>query len=280
MTRLVLYEMLKTFWKKRTYLGFAIVLVIVPLVEVAFKLEGGRYVGVLMRGLAKDFFLVGNLFNGWLISLQIMNSLWFHIPLLISFVAGDQLAGEATSGTYRLMLTRPVSRTQVFLAKLITTILYTVLFVLFLGALSVGLALILLGRGDLLVAGHGVGLLILPEADVAWRFFLAYGLAIWAMLTISSISLFFSSFVENAIGPIVGTMGVLIISTVLSVLPVEVLATVRQYLFTTHMDLWFRAFADPIPWDRIREAVVILGAYSVASVAGAWLIFIRKDILS
>jgi len=280
MTRLVLYELLKTFWKKRTYLGFAVVLVIVPVVEVAFKLEGGRFLTVMLRGLARDFYLVGNLFNGWLISFQIMNSLWFHIPLLISFVAGDQLAGEATSGTYRLILTRPTSRSEIFVAKWITTIVYTVLFVAFLAVLSIGLALALLGRGDLLVIGRGTGILILPGQDVAWRFILAYIFAGWSMLTISSISLFFSSFVENAIGPIVATMGVLIVSTVLSVLPVEVLASLRGYLFTSYMDLWLRAFADPISWDRVREAVLVLGGYSAASVLGAWLIFVRKDILS
>jgi ABC-2 type transport system permease protein len=211
MIRLIYYEIVKTFLKKRTYIGFGIVLVIVPLVEVAMKLEGGRFLSVAMRGISRDFLFFGNLFNGWLVAFQLMNSLWFHIPLLISFVAGDQLAGEATSGTYRLILIRPVSRTRIFIAKYITTLVYTVLFVLFLGGLSVGLAILLLGRGDLIVLTRGI--LILPEAEVAWRFLLAYGLATWTMMTIASISFFFSSFVENAIGPIVATMGLLIILT-------------------------------------------------------------------
>ena len=146
MARLIYYEIVKTFLKKRTYIGFLVVLVIVPLVEVAFKLEGGRFLRMATRGLAQDFFLVGNLFNGWFVAQQIMNSLWFHIPLLISFVAGDQLAGEATGGTYRLILIKPVSRTRILFAKYITTLLYTILFVFFLGAISIGLGLVLLGR--------------------------------------------------------------------------------------------------------------------------------------
>lgn len=278
MILLVYYECVKTFLKKRTYLGFVILLVIVPLIEIAMKVEGARVIRGTMRSLQQDFFFVGNLFNGWIVSYQIMNSLWVHIPLLISFVAGDQLAGEATAGTYRLILIRPVSRTRIFFSKYLTTVLYTVVFVGFLGVLSVGLALILMGTGDLLVFDRGI--LILPASDVAWRFFAAYIFAGWSMLTIASIAFFFSSFVENAIGPIIATMGVLITLLIVSVMPLEIFETVRPYLFTVYINIWQKVFADPVDWAEIWKGIVWLGGYSAAMVAGAWVIFTRKDVLS
>ena len=278
MIRLVYYECIKTFLKKRTYLGFAILLVVIPLIEIAMKLEGGRVASGALRSMQQDFFFVGKLFNGWIVSHWIMNSLWVHIPILISFVAGDQLAGEATSGTYRFILIRPVSRTKIFISKYLATVLYTVLFVSFLGILSVGLALILMGTGQLLVWDRGI--LILPESDVAWRFLTAYIFAAWSMLTVASIAFFFSSFVENAIGPIVATMGVLIVFLIVSVMPLEAFQSVRPYLFTSYIDIWQKIFADPVPWAQIREGVAWLGAYSAVMVLGAWLIFVRKDILS
>ncbi len=280
MVRLIFVELQKTFLKKRTYLGFLIVLIIVPLIEVAMKLEGGRFVTNAFRSVARDFVLVGNLFNGWLVSYQIMNSLWVHIPLLVSFVAGDQLAGEATSGTYRLILTRPVSRTRIFLAKYFTVVLYTVVFVLFLAVLSIGLAVLLLGRGDLLLFARGGQITILPEGEVLWRFALAYLFACCSMVTVSSIAFFFSSFVENAIGPIVATMGVLITFMVLTALPVEVLESVRTHFFTYYLDIWQRPFEDPISWERIATALLYFAGYSIVAVAGAWAVFLRKDILS
>ncbi len=280
MVRLIFVELQKTFLKKRTYLGFLIVLIIVPLIEVAMKLEGGRFVTNAFRSVARDFVLVGNLFNGWLVSYQIMNSLWVHIPLLVSFVAGDQLAGEATSGTYRLILTRPVSRTRIFLAKYFTVVLYTVVFVLFLAVLSIGLAVLLLGRGDLLLFSRGGQITILPEGEVFWRFALAYLFACCSMITVSSIAFFFSSFVENAIGPIVATMGVLITFMVLTALPVEVLESVRTHFFTYYLDIWQRPFEDPISWERIATALLYFAGYSIVAVAGAWAVFLRKDILS
>jgi ABC-2 type transport system permease protein len=278
MVRLIYSECIKTFLKKRTYLGFLIILIVVPLVEIAMKIEGGRFTGATLRSLQQDFVFVGSLFNGWLVAHQLMNSLWVHIPLLISFVAGDQLAGEATAGTYRLILIRPVSRTRIFFAKYLTTMLYTALFVGFLGVLSVGLAVVLMGKGDLMVFDKGV--LILPASDVAWRFFAAYILAGWSMTTIATIALFFSSFVENAIGPIVATMGVLIVLLIVSVLPVEFLQSIQPYLFSAHLNVWTKAFSDPLDWREITRSLLWLSVYSVVFATTAWIIFVRKDILT
>jgi ABC-2 type transport system permease protein len=274
----VYYELIKIFLKKRTYLGFGIVLVIVPLVEVAMKLEGGRFLTIAMGGLSKDFLFFGNIFNGWFVAHQIMNSLWLHIPLLISFVAGDQLAGEATAGTYRLILIRPVSRTRIFVSKYITTLIYTIIFVFFLAVLSIGLALVLLGRGDLIILNRGI--LLLPESEVAWRFVIAYLLAAFTMITIASISFFFSSFVENAIGPIVATMGLLIMCTVITVMPVEMFEIPKKFLFTRYLDLWQKIFQDPIPWNEIKMGMLYLCAWTFAAAMGAWSVFVKKDILS
>ena len=278
MIRLIYYELVKLFLKKRTYLGFGVILLIVPLVEVAMKLEGGRYLTIAMRGLSRDFLFYGNLFNGWFVANQIMNSLWIHIPLLISFVAGDQLAGEATAGTYRLILIRPVSRTRIFIVKYITTLMYTVVFVFFLAGLSIGLALILLGRGDLILIGQKI--IILPEAEVAWRTIVAYLLATVMMITIASISFFFSSFVENAIGPIVATMGLLIVCTVITVMPVEMFEIPKKFLFTRYLDMWQKIFLDPIPWNEIKIGMLYMSTWTGAAVLGAWSVFVRKDILS
>lgn len=278
MFRLIYYECVKTFLKKRTYLGFLIILIIVPLVEIAIKIEGASFVGQRLRSLQQDFFFAGNLLNGWIAAYTIMNSLWVHIPLLISFVAGDQMAGEATAGTYRLILIRPVSRTRVFFAKYLTTLIYTTVFVAFLGVLSVGLAVALMGTGDLLVFDNGI--LILPASDVAWRFFAAYILAGWSMAAVATIAFFFSSFVENAIGPIVATMGVLITMLILGVLPVEFFQSIQPYLLTSYTNVWTKVFADPVRWDEVFTAIVGLGSYSLGFVSIAWFIFVRKDIVT
>ena len=279
MLTLIYYELFKTYAKWRTYIGFIAVAAIIPLVMWAMKVEGGRFIQYQMRTLQNDFFVTGNLFNGWIIAQLIMNSLWVHVPFLISLVAGDQLAGEATAGTFRLILIRPVSRTRILNSKYITTLIYTGSLVFSIALFSIGLGLLIFGSGDLLAIDRDM-LAILPEAQMWYRFALAYGLAIVAMWVVASLAFLFSSFVENAIGPIIATMAVIVGLLIISNLPVESVEPVKPYLFTTYENVWQQAFKNPIDWDKIRTSCSVLIAYSGAFWLIALVVFRRKDILS
>ena len=278
MGRILRNEVLKTYAKWRTYIGFIAVGVVVPLVEFGLRAEGGSLVRNMTRGLGEDFLIVGNLFNAYLITYVIMNSLWIHIPFLISLVAGDQLAGEATGGTFRQLLIRPPSRTRILNAKYMTTLLYTFSLVAFLGALAIGLGLVLFGKGDLLVPGRT--LTIIPGAEVPWRFAVSFALAVWSMWCVASLAFLFSSLVENPIGPIIGTMAVIIVFVVISNAPVSIFESVRPYLFTTYFDVWQKVMDQPIPWGEIASHSVYLGIYTVGFYAATWYIFVTKDVLS
>jgi len=271
-------EILKTYAKWRTYIGFIAIGAVVPLVEFGLKAEGGSLVRNMTRGLGEDFLLVGNLFNAYLITYVIMNSLWIHVPFLISLVAGDQLAGEATGGTFRQLLIRPPSRTRILNAKFLTTLLYTSSLVAFLGALAVGLGLALFGTGDLLVPGRT--LTIIARADVPWRFAVSFALAIWSMWCVASLAFLFSSLVENPIGPIIGTMAVIIVFVVVSNAPVSIFESVRPYLFTTYFSVWEKVMEQPVPWGEIASHCVYLGIYTVGFYIATWYIFVTKDVLS
>lgn len=270
-------EIVKTYFKWRTYIGFIAIGVLVPLVQLGLKWQGGGMQSML-RGLEQDFFIVGNLFNGYFITHLIMNSLWVHVPFLISLVAGDQLAGEATGGTFRLILIRSVSRTRILLAKYVTTLFYTFTLVSFLMTLSLGLGLFLFGGGDLVILGRD--LTVIPRDGLLWRFALACGLAIWGMWCVASLAFLFSSLVENAIGPIIGTMTVIVIFFILSNLPVDLFREVRPFLFTTYLDLWQKAFAVPIAWPDIFSSMAKLAGFSLGFYGVTWYIFHHKDILS
>lgn len=271
-------EILKTYRKWRSYIAFLAIGIIIPLVQVAMKLQGGNVAESATRGLSRDFLLVGNILNCYFITYMLMNSLWIHIPFLLTLAAGDMLAGEATGGTFRLLLIRPVSRSAILTAKYLTTLLYTATVVLFLAGLSVGLGAILFGTGDLLIPGRSV--VLIPESDALWRLGVAVLLAIWGMWTVSSLAFLFSALVENALGPIIATMAVLIVSYVIGNIRLDLFEAIRPYLFTTYLNVWDRAMQQPIPWDEILRSAGVLGAYSIGFFGLAWYIFVRKDILS
>jgi ABC-2 type transport system permease protein len=201
-----IHEILKTFLKWRSYIGIIAIGVIVPLIEIGFKIEGGSISRMAMRGFSRDFLLFGNMFNAYFVTEFLMNSLWVHIPFLITLVAGDMLAGEATGGTFRLLLTRPVSRTRILFLKYLVALSYTAILVIFMAVLSLGLGLWLFGTGDLIVPGKIT--VILPASVVPMRLLLAFTLSIWSMWCVASLAFLFSSLVENAIGPIIASMAV------------------------------------------------------------------------
>ena len=278
MASLLSIELLKTYRKLRTYIGFGVILVVIPLIYLGMSYGGENMVNSMTRNLQKDFVFVGNLFNGWFVSNMVMNSLWVHIPFLIALVAGDMFAGEATGGTFRILLTRPPSRTRIFFVKLAATIVYTYSLVIFLGLLSIGLGLLLFGTGDLLMFNRGI--VILPGDDVLWRFILAYFLAGIAMVTVASLALMLSTFVENAIGPIIGTMAVVIAFFIFGNLDFSFFKAMRPWLFTTYLDVWKNAFTDPVDWNTIAKDAGALIGFSAFFSCVAWSIFSRKNIVS
>ena len=57
------------------------------------------------------------------------NAISLFIPLLIMAIASDIVSGERTTGTIKMLLTRPVKRWKVLLSKLIALIMFTSLIV-------------------------------------------------------------------------------------------------------------------------------------------------------
>lgn len=279
MLLLLRYELIKTYRKLRTYIGFALIALLTPLVYWGFSTEGDDLIRGMSGGLQQNFLFVGSLFNGWFVAHLVMNALFVHVPFLILLVAGDIFAGEATSGTYRILLTRPPSRTRIFMVKSLGAAVYTFSLVLFLGALSVGLGLALFGHGDMFTLRDD-GIAILARHELWWRFLLSYLLAGWAMCVVAALGMFFSSFVENAIGPIVGSFAVVILCFILVNLPYAFFDPIKPFLFTSYIDVWRKAFATPIDGAAIVKDVLALGAFMLALLGAAWIIFRRKDVLS
>jgi len=279
MMRLVWFELVKTFIRWRTYIGFIAFGVIVPLVVAGLKLGGQRsFERHLLSLLQNDFVIGGNVLNGWFFGFFFMSALWVHIPIVLTIVAGDQIAGEGNAGTFRFLLTHAVSRSRIIAAKFIVTLIYTAVMVLFTGGLTLGLSLWAFGGGDLLIIRRGI--LVIPEAQLPYHFLVAYGLATLAMFVVSSLCFFFSSLTDNSIGPIIATMAVIIVSIIIISLPFELFQAIRPYLFVNYFDAWQKIFDDPIPWDVIRKNVAILVGFMAAFFLATMVYFSRKDILS
>lgn len=278
MITLIYVELQKMLKKWRTYIGIIAIGLLTIIVQLALYFTGKNMIDSQMRGLEQSFVMVGNLVNGYFIARLILTFLIIHIPFLVVLVGGDILAGEATAGTYRMILTRPVSRFQVVTAKFIAGWFYVIILMLWLAILSLGVSLVIFGSGPLLSIGSGI--VIFAENDILWRFIGAYAFAALSMMTVISISIIFSSLVQNAIGPIVSTMAVIIIFLILSALPVEFFQNLSPYFFTSHMNRWNNFFNEEVNYTEIFNSAGILLAHIVGLYGITTYIFLKKDILS
>ncbi len=279
MIKLIRIELYKIFRKWRTYIGFLAIAILVPVIEIAMLIEGEKSISYMTRNLQQSFIFVGNLLNGYLITYIILGSLYIHIPFLIALVAGDLLAGEAAAGTYRILITRPVSRFKLVSSKFAAGLLYSYSLILWLALISLGLGILIFGVGELIVLKSSQ-IIIFAKNDVFWRFLLAFGFAPLSMSVVAALAFLFSSLVENAIGPIISTMAVIIILIIISAIEINFFQSIRPYLFTTYMSSWRLFFDDNINYPEVIKSCLILIGHVLLFFGATVIIFKRKDILS
>lgn len=249
------------------------------LIQIAMYVDGSTFVSFAMQGVGDQFDIQGNIMNGYLVTYLILQSLLIHVPLLVALVAGDVLAGEANMGTMRLLLTKPVSRSGVVMTKYIASIAYSMLLLIWLAISGLGLSILMFGTGDMINLKSDAFIMLL-ENDIMWRYMLAFGFAALAMATVAALAVFLSVFADNSIGPIIGTMGVIVVLTIFSNLEIPLFNLIKPYLFTTHMIAWKGFFDDPVPYTAIIQSVWVLVGYIALFLTATIVVFNKKDIQS
>lgn len=276
MIQLVGIELYKIFSKWRTYISFLAIGVVVPIIQLALYVEGEHILDFMTQNLSQTFVFEGNFLNGYLTTQVVLNAFMIHIPFLVALVTGDLMAGEATAGTYRMLLTRPVSRVKLVTSKWIAGIIYTHSLVLWLAVVSLGLGVLIFGTGELIVIREEIT--IFAKNDILWRYIWAFGFAAISMTTVASLSFLFSSLVENSIGPIIGTMAIIIVFVIISAIDVSVFKAIKPYLFTNYMQSWRLFFDDPIDYERVYKNAGILVAHIAGFLGIALYLFKKRDI--
>ena len=291
MYKLLQIELYKIFKRPRTYIAFLAITALVGVIQLGLVKNGDDYVNFVMGNVMQSFSFDGKLLNGYLVCYILLQLLLVHVPLLIALVAADMISGEANMGTLRLMLTKPISRTQFLLAKFLASAIYTLMLLVWIAFLALFVSMFLFGVDDMVIQKTNY-LVQLPVGDVFWRYIGAFGFALLSMLSVAALGFFLSSFAENSIGPIVATMSVIIFFTILSTMSIPLFQKIQPFLFTTYMVNW-KEFFDPKvnadnavilgslqrP-DRIITSALVLIFHIVGFVGTTMVIFKRKDILT
>ncbi len=154
------------------------------------------------------------------------------MPVAVAVVAGDAVAGEATGGTLRYVLTRPVRRTTLLVAKLVSVLAFVLLAVVVVAAVGYVVGRLLLGGGDASGLVTGVSGSSLTSTQLVERTLMSVVYVSLSMLGVAAMALMLSTFTDSAIGAALGALAFLIASTLL--LTLDAAQALRPYLPTRY----------------------------------------------
>jgi ABC-2 type transport system permease protein len=278
MKNLLYVELYKITQRPRTYIGFGVIAVIVAIFNLGMYYEGNTIIALALEALASSFSFSGEIINGNLTTYILLNSLLIHIPILVALVSGDIIAGEFSSGTIRLMLLKPISRYKIYLSKFIAAQLYTTALVLFFVGLAYMIGMLLFGNGDLIVLRRGIS--VFNEGDVAWRIALATLMGLLSMSVVSALAFMFSAFAKNSIGPIVGSVAVIIGLNIITTIGFKTLKPIIPFFFNVHFVKWQYFFDYQLDYASINTAIANQLSFIFIFFIIGYVKFKNQDILS
>ena len=237
------------------------------------------------------------------------------LPVAVAVVAGDSIAGEAATGTLRYLLVRPVGRTRLLIAKLLSVTTYVLLAVLLVTITAYATGVLLLGPSQAAAVGQpprgldttgpaipsgavgpvvpgtsggggavqsGAGAITslsgapLTTLELLERIVGAMAFITVSMLGVAAIALFLSTITDSALGAALGALAALVASEVLVTL--NAATVIQPYLPTRYWLAWVDFFRQPIFWRDIQRGFAIQAVYVAVFLAAAWANFATKDI--
>ncbi len=213
--------------------------------------------------------------NGFFVSFTAMIvATPLFLPLTMSVVAGDTIAGEASIGILRYLLIAPVNRGRLLLVK-------------FAGALAFALA----ATFTLLISGLIIGAILFPVGSVTllsgdaislpaaiFRLLIVAVYVTISLLGLSAVGLFISTLTVIPVGAMAATV---VISTVMQILDnLPQVAVIHPYLLSHYWLGFSDLLRNPMSLGSFGSNVIVQLCYIAIFGALSYGRFTTKDILS
>ncbi|WP_431775420.1 ABC transporter permease [Streptomyces cucumeris] len=270
-------ELTTTFRRWRTLALLGVLAAVPVLIGIAVKIEtsdGGTVGqgGGGGEGEAPAFFSqITN--NGiFLVFAALAATLPVFLPMAIGVIAGDSIAGEASSGTLRYLLVAPAGRIRLLLAKFTAVMAFCLVATLAVAVSGLATGALLFPLGDVtLISGTTVSF-----GDGLVRALGVAAVVALSLVGIATLGLFISTLTNSGIAAMATTVGLVITAQILDTIPQ--LHGIHPYLFPHY---WL-SFADllraPVYWDDLVKNLELQGLYAAVFGSAAWARFTAKDI--
>jgi ABC-2 type transport system permease protein len=198
----------------------------------------------------------------------------FFLVLGTALLSGESIAAEASNGTLRYLLVRPVTRSRLVLEKfaaVMTQVGAAVLFVMVVGILAGGIGF---GFGPMPTLSGPT----LTVGEGLLRVVAAGGYVLLGVSGLAAIGVFVSTFTDAGLGAAAATLSIGIASQILDAL--SSLRAIHPYLPTHGWMAYADLFRSPVSWDAMGRGALLYIAYVVVFLTAALLAFGRRDVHS
>lgn len=267
-TRFLRSELRMVFGRRRNQVALLVLSVVPIIIGIAVKVteptggDGQTFINQITQN------------GGFLAFSALTIVLPVFLPLAISVIAGDAVAGEASSGTLRYLLVVPVDRTRMLVVKYGTILVFTLTAAVSIAVVGLVFGLILFPHGEAtLLSGSAVGM-----ADLIGRLALTVLYVTICMAALGAIGLFVSTLVESAVAAMASAAGLTIIAQVLISIPQ--LHSIHPYLFNHYWLDFGDLLRSPMQTDNVIRGALVALAYVAIFGSAAWARFTTKDVSS
>lgn len=216
------------------------------------------------------------------------NAATLFIPLLIMGLGSDIVSAERTTGTIKMLLTRPVRRWKILLSKLITLLMFVSLTVLAVFVICYLISGMFFGyKGFQLPVFTGFRLegasvdLSSVHAVPQWKYlFMQAGLVWYVGVVVAILALMVSVLVRSTAASIIIMMSSLIAGNILTNMASA--WTSAKYLFMVNLGLMDYLAGTPVPIEgmSLGFSLLVLGIWAACSLVVSFLVFTKQDILN
>lgn len=267
-TRFLRSELKIIFGRRRNIAGLGVLAVVPVILAISVRLsspngEGGVDIisGITGNGLFVAF-------------AALALELPLFLPLAVSAISGDSVAGEANLGTLRYLLAVPAGRTRLLLIKYTAIVIFALVATLIVALVGTIMGLALFGGGDMtLLSGTQTSM-----ADGVWRLLLSSFYLAAQFSALGAIGLFVSTLTEQPLG---ATIAIVLVDVLMFILDsISQLDWLHPWLLTH----WWTAFADllrdPMATESIQRGLITAVVYAGVFWLAAWARLSTKDISS
>jgi ABC-2 type transport system permease protein len=273
---LIWSELYKLVHQRMTYLALLAILIIEGVVIFSAYFQGNTILDLLLENLRDSFYFEGNLLNGHLLVYLILNSLWFHLPLILMIVSAGLLTTEYKDKTLQMVMLQPINRASFLISKYVVAIIFSLSVVLLLIATSMGVSYAIFGGGDLVV--YLGSLNFFTDQDAFERILWAYACGSLTVVFFSVVSVTIAVLVRETTIAWIASAFFLIVTNLL--LKVDFGDNwVGKYSFVKLNDTWQQLFYQDINWTQIHINNGLLIGYTILFMIVGVIVFNRRDLV-